>query len=104
VELNCRERNVLRRLLNRAEFKPQDVARLGVARLESAQGLGAKGLTHVLAWLTAQGYCLRPAVPGDTRESGRQERIKRRLEHAQQLLEQWGWQVKRPDRDTASRD
>jgi hypothetical protein len=99
LELNRRELNVLRRLLNRAEFSPRDVAHLGVARLESADGLGAKGLAHVLDWLAAQGYSLRQPVS----DPGRQDRIARRIEQAQQLLEQWGWQVKRPERSNASR-
>ncbi|MBK8120338.1 MAG: hypothetical protein IPK39_15020 [Sulfuritalea sp.] len=104
LELNRRELNVLRRLLNRAEFKPLDVARLGLARLESAPGLGEKGLAHVLAWLAGHGHDLRPPVSTDARESERQDRINRRLEHAQHLLEQWGWQVKRPGRNNASRE
>jgi GNAT superfamily N-acetyltransferase len=104
LELNCRELNVLRRLLNRAEVRPLDVAQLGVTRLESAQGLGKKGLEHVLAWLDAEGYSLRTPESVDARESGRQDRIKRRLEQAQLLLEQWGWQVRRPDHDTINRD
>lgn len=104
MELNCRERNVLRRLLSRAEFRPQDVAGLGMARLESAPGLGVKGLAHVLTWLAANGYGLRLPAARDALESQRQDRINRRLEQAQHLLEQWGWQVKRPDRDTASRE
>jgi hypothetical protein len=39
MELNCREANALRRLLNKAEIKPMDVAQLGLARLERAPGL-----------------------------------------------------------------
>jgi len=102
VELSRREINVLRRLLNRAEFRPQDVARVGLDRLESAPGLGVKGLANVLAWLAAQGYHLSPQEDGEIRESGRQDRLNRRLEQAQHLLEQWGWQVRRPTRDNAS--
>ena len=48
LELNRRDLNVLRRLLNRADFKPLDVARLGLARLESAPGLGESYLSTVL--------------------------------------------------------
>ncbi len=102
VELSRREINVLRRLLNRAEFRPQDVARLGLDRLESAQGLGVKGLVNVLAWLDAQGYDLRPQEVIVNRESERQERLNRRLEQAQHLLELWGWQVKRPEGDVGA--
>jgi hypothetical protein len=104
LELNCRERNVLRRLLNRSEFKPQDVARLGLARLESADGLGVKGRRNVLAWLADQGYDLRPPVTVDAGDPERQDRINRRLAKAQHLLEQWGWQVRRPERDAKNRD
>ena len=103
VELSRRETNVLRRLLNRAEFTPQDVARLGLDRLQSAQGLGVKGLANVLSWLAGQGYDLRPQVTGEALESDRRDRLKRRLEQAQYLLEQWGWQVSRPGQDNARR-
>jgi hypothetical protein len=99
VELSRREVNVLRRLLNRPEIRPQDVARLGLARLESAQGLGVKGREHVLDWLGGHGFNLRPP---DSGKLPKHDRINRRLEQAQHLLEQWGWQVKRPERDNAS--
>jgi hypothetical protein len=104
LELNRRELNALRRLLNKAEFGPQDVARIGVAHLESAPGLGEKGLAHVLAWLEAEGYCLQSSSFGNSRDTGRQDRINRRLEQAQHLLEQWGWQVKRPEGGDANQD
>ena len=99
VELSRRETNVLRRLLNRAEFRPKDVARLGLGRLESAQGLGVKGLANVLTWLSVQGYDLRPQVMSEVRNSVRLDRLNRRLEQAQYLLEQLGWQVSRPEHD-----
>lgn len=104
MELNRRELNALRRLLNRAEFGPQDVARIGAAHLELTPGLGEKGLAHVLAWLEAEGYCLRPSLAANGRESGRQERLKRRLAQAQDLLEEWGWQVKQPEGGNTAQD
>jgi hypothetical protein len=79
VELSCRERNVLRRLLNRAEFKPQDIAQLGIARLESAEGLGVKGLTNVLDWLATNGYPLTPTSTRTGEDALRKDRINRRL-------------------------
>jgi len=93
VELSRREQNVLRRLLGRADFRAREVAALGLAKLQSAPGLGVKGLDNVLAWLAAEGHCLSPPV---ARPSGAQEeRMHRRLESARHLLEQWGWQVSR---------
>jgi len=104
MELNCREANALRRLLNKAEIKPTDVAQLGLARLERAPGLGAKGLQRVLVWLEQHGYELRPAAKVERPGTSRQGRVHRRLEQAQHLLEQWGWQVKRPERDGLAGD
>jgi hypothetical protein len=104
VELNRRELNVLRRLLNRAEFMPQDVARLGLPRLESAQGLGEKGLAHVLAWLEAEGHPLHPPDLSHGSAAGRKDRINRRLAQAQHLLEEWGWQVHRPETEKGSQE
>lgn len=101
VELTRRECNVLRRLLNRAEFRPQDVARLGLGRLDSAEGLGIKGRERILDWLSGHGYNLRPP---ETAKQPRQDRITQRLEQAQHLLEHWGWQVKRPECDATNRD
>lgn len=99
MELNRRELNVLRRLLNRPDVKPQDVAQLGLARLEAAQGMGVKGLANVLEWLSEHGYPLRAMAGGEDR--AREERLSKRLTQAQQLLEQWGWQVRRPDGEGA---
>lgn len=95
MELSRRELNVLRRLLNRAEFKPQDIAHLGLARIASAPGLGEKGLQNVLAWLAEQGFELRTEATDE--HSHRRQRLDRRLENAQHLLETWGWQVHKPD-------
>lgn len=104
MELNCREANALRRLLNKAEIKPIDVAQLGLARLERAPGLGVKGLWRVFVWLEKHGYDLRPVAKVERPGTNRQGRVDRRLEQAQHLLEQWGWQVKRPDRNAAAGD
>lgn len=104
MELHCREANALRRLMNKAEIKPEDVAQLGLGRLERAPGLGTKGLERVLFWLEQHGCELRPAAKHEQPDTSRQERILRRLEQAQHLLEHWGWQVKRPDRDGLAGD
>lgn len=87
--------NVLRRLLGRYDVKPSDVAALGLSKIESAQGMGTKGLTNVLSWLAEHGHYL-----GDINQktsARRQQRLDRRLQQAQHLLEQWGWQVERPE-------
>lgn len=95
IVLDRRELNVLRRLLGRAEFQPREIADLGLARLQSAPGLGAKGLQKVLAWLAAEGFPLQLASRADS--PARHERVHRRIENARHLLEQWGWQVRRAD-------
>lgn len=79
MELNCREANALRRLLNRAEIKPEDVAQLGLGRLERAPGLGTKGLERVLFWLEQHGYVLRPTAKAEQPETSRQGRVHQRL-------------------------
>lgn len=94
-ELSRREQNVIRRLLNRAEFRPLDVATLGYAQLSAAPGLGAKGLRNVLDWLKAEGFVLEESAAPARPDS--RARIHRRIENARHLLEQWGWQVRQPE-------
>lgn len=96
-----RELNVLRRLLGRAEFRPQDVAALGLSKLQSAPGLGVKGLANVLAWLEAEGHPLpTPGTPDGSAQCKSRQRIHQRIDNARQLLEQWGWQVSRAESET----
>lgn len=97
-ELSRREQNVIRRLLNRAEFRPLDVATLGYTRLAAAPGLGAKGLRSVLDWLKAEGFVLEESVPPARPDP--HLRMHRRIESARHLLEQWGWQVRQPDTES----
>jgi len=71
MALNCREANALRRLLNKAEIKPEDVAQLGLGRLKRAPGLGTKSLELVLIWLEQHGYELRQTAKAERPETSR---------------------------------
>lgn len=50
------QRNALRKIFERPNFTPEEVARLGYRRLQQAEGLGRKGLENIVAWLGSYGY------------------------------------------------
>lgn len=89
VSLPTLQRNALRKLLERPDFTPAEVAELGFRRLQLARGLGCKGLHTVLAWLRHHGYELEP-FPA---RSSNADRRSRRIQHAIHLLQSAGFVV-----------
>ena len=83
------QRNALRKLLDRPDFTPAEVAELGFRRLQLARGLGCKGLDNVLAWLRYHGHELEPLPT----RSGDVERRNRRIQQAIHLLRSQGFIV-----------
>jgi hypothetical protein len=95
--LSTLQRNALCKLLDRPQFTPEDVVRLGYRRLAQAEGIGRKSLTAILAWLQANGYELQPdpstvvATPHAPRGGGG-----RGLASALKLVRNYGYVVLPP--------
>lgn len=91
------QRNALRKLFDRPEFSPAEVAALGYRRIQQAEGIGQKGMATIRAWLADYGYDLEPEPPpvpvaGRGRSDGR-----KRLESALRVLRNYGYVVHGPD-------
>src|SRR5574343_1241124 len=54
------QRNALRKIFDRPDFLPEEVAALGYKRLQQAEGIGNKGLAAITAWLKGYGFELPP--------------------------------------------
>ncbi|HRL77699.1 MAG TPA: hypothetical protein PK440_11665 [Candidatus Accumulibacter phosphatis] len=93
------QRNALRKIFDRPDFTPSEVARLGRQRLERAEGIGRKGLATITEWLRRHGHevaadgrgCLRapdlaPVAQGT-----------RKIEKAMRVLQSHGYTVVRSE-------
>lgn len=85
------QRNALRKLFNRPEFSPAEVAELGYRRLQQAEGIGNKGLSAISAWLRDYGFELSP--PEGQAAARPQSRTQRNIELAVRLLQNHGFVV-----------
>lgn len=92
-QLPTLQRNALRKIFDRAEFSPEEVAALGYRRLQQAEGIGQKGLTTITAWLKDYGYELEaiPVPPPKERPGTKKARLN--IEHAMHLLRTHGYVV-----------
>lgn len=92
------QRNALRKLFERPEFTPAEVASLGYRRLQQAEGIGQKGLRTIQAWLRDYGYEVEPDPPGPSPRSGRLSRRQRQdLEGALRVVQAHGYVVRRAE-------
>ncbi|WP_153146395.1 hypothetical protein [Dechloromonas sp. H13] len=87
------QRNALRKIFDRPEFTPAEVAALGYRRLQQAEGIGQKGLQVIAAWLQGCGCELKPpeAAAG---VSVRQKGSRRNIEQAVRLLRTHGYLIR----------
>lgn len=92
-QLPTLQRNALRKIFDRHEFLPEEVAQLGYRRLQQAEGIGNKGLVAITAWLQLHGFELKPPeVPVPSRESV-PKKTRRSIEQAVRLLRTHGYDV-----------
>lgn len=92
AQLPTLQRNALRKIFDRREFTPQDVALLGYRRLQKAEGIGNKGLLVIRAWLQQFGYDVAPPEnPAGDPASQASRRV--RIERAVRLLTVHGYTV-----------
>lgn len=92
------QRNALRKVFDRPEFTPAEVAALGYRRLQQAEGIGQKGLQSISAWLQSCGYELKPpeAAAGEQQLPGR---TRRNIEQAVRLLRTHGYSIQQAGED-----
>lgn len=85
--------NALRRLFNRPQFAPHEVARLGWRRLEKADGIGQKGMATIVKWLREQGYELADAEQAAESRGTHHAPDARKVERAIRILKTQGYAV-----------
>lgn len=86
------QRNALRKIFDRHDFLPEEVALLGYKRLQQAEGIGSKGLAAITAWLDHYGFELKPpALPLQAGPMPR--RTRQNIEQALRLLRTHGYEV-----------
>lgn len=89
------QRNALRKIFDRHEFLPEEVAQLGYRRLQQAEGIGTKGLTAIADWLHDYGYELQPPPLADAARLPVTKKTRRSIEQAMRLLRTHGYDVVR---------
>lgn len=93
-QLPTMQRNALRKIFNRPDFTPDEVARLGHQRLKRAEGIGCKGLANIIDWLRSLGYELardvRTLQPRDPATSSKETN---KLQKALRVLKSHGYTV-----------
>jgi hypothetical protein len=89
------QRNALRKIFERADFTPEEVFALGYRRLQRAEGIGAKGLHCIEAWLAEHGLILNPPEAPADPPSDVPEPVRRSINSAVRLLRHYGYRVER---------
>jgi len=97
-QLPTMQRNALRKIFDRPDFTPSEVARLGRQRLERAEGIGRKGLATITEWLRRHGHelagdgrCLRSADVTPVAQGTR------KIEKALRVLQSHGYTIVRSE-------
>lgn len=90
------QRNALRKLFDRNEFTPEEVAALSYRRLQQAEGIGQKGLDTIAAWLQEYGFQLAiPEISQPDSEKNLSRSAKKSLEAAIRMLRTHGYEIHR---------
>lgn len=101
-QLPTTPRNALRRVFDRPDFTPGEVAVLGRRRLERADGIGQKGMATIIDWLRCQGYELaddtRSARSRDLASSPKEVS---KLQKAMRVLQTHGYTILRIEQQSA---
>jgi hypothetical protein len=92
-QLPTLQRNALRKIFDRHEFTPEEVALLGYRRLQQAEGIGNKGLVAITDWLGLHGFELKPPEVAGTLRQPLPKRMRRNIESAVRLLRTHGYVV-----------
>lgn len=97
AKLPTLQRNALRKLFDRPEFTPEEVAALGYRRVLQAEGIGSKGIATIQAWLLEYGYELQPDLPARKTVGTPGRYSQQRLETALRVLRNYGYIVQEPE-------
>ena len=101
-QLPTMQRNALRKVFDRRDFTPGEVAGLGHRRLERAEGIGQKGMATIIDWLRCQGYELaddtRSARSRDLASSPKEVS---KLQKAMRVLQTHGYTILRIEQQSA---
>ena len=92
-QLPTLQRNALRKIFDRHEFAPEEVAMLGYRRLQQAEGIGNKGLVAITDWLKLHGFELNPPEFSGIPKPPLPKRMRRNIESAMRLLRTHGYVV-----------
>ena len=92
-ELPTLQRNALRKIFDRPQFSPEEVAALGYRRLQQAEGIGVKGLSAIADWLQSHGHQLPLPPPTVGVPSDVPKKTRRTIEMALRLLRTHGYEV-----------
>jgi hypothetical protein len=92
-QLPTLQRNALRKIFDRHEFTPEEVAVLGYRRLQNADGIGNKGLAAITEWLRLYGFELKPPELASNTKQPLPKRMRRNIESAVRLLRTHGYVV-----------
>ena len=92
-QLPTLQRNALRKIFDRHEFTPEEVAMLGYRRLQQAEGIGNKGLAAITDWLAMHGFELKPPEIIGNAKQPLPKRMRRNIESAVRLLRTHGYVV-----------
>jgi hypothetical protein len=92
-QLPTLQRNALRKIFDRHEFTPEEVAMLGYRRLQQAEGIGNKGLAAITEWLRLHGFELKPPEIAGISRPPVPKRMRRNIESAVRLLRTHGYVV-----------
>lgn len=99
------QRNALRKIFERPNFTPEDVARLGYRRLQQAEGIGQKGLNTIIAWLRDFGYELQPTISTSGEiDQNSPKRARKKIEFALRILRNNGYVAYRRGSGSAGND
>ena len=91
------QRNALRKIFDRPEFTPEEVAQLGLRRLRLAECIGEKGMKTIIEWLAGHGCELAPENIHVRRVSRNSEMHLRGLARALRLLRGHGYEISAPE-------
>lgn len=90
------QRNALRKIFDRPDYTPEEVAGLGYRRIQQAEGIGLKGIATIQNWLREYGLDLEPDPGAEQARKKRGKRLEKSVEIALRVLQNHGYVVQGP--------
>jgi len=90
------QQNALRKIFERPDFTPEEVAALGYRRLQRAEGIGRKGIVTIVEWLREFGLELQSDPRSQpSRDPDALSKDLKKVEKAMRILRTHGYAVLR---------